>query len=147
MAIRTSAVDKMSKEIQVLQRNILQLINEVNLINSKNGKQKIENAERNVAEYKLALIRCRDVIEDLWRNTPDKDFELKQETAIFLSALSFTIGDSGRSLFKDADTHNSEIRAQQAKVREAAEKRAKEVAKETNAKRRAATTKKGKKKS
>ena len=147
MAIRASSVDKMSQEMKVLQRNISQLINEVNLINSKNVKYKVDDAERTVSEYKLALVRCRDVIEDLWRNTPDKDFELKHETAIFLSALSFTIGDSGRTRFKDADTHNSEIRAQQAKVRETAETRAKEVAKETNIKRRVAIAKKGKKKS
>jgi len=103
------------------------------------------SSEKRLNEYKMALIRCRDMIENLYRAVPDRQFELKNEAAIFLNALSITIGDGPRMPFKHVDVHNAEMAKQQATVRRTAETRAKEVAKELNAKRKA-SAKKGKKK-
>jgi len=106
-----------------------------------------ETIQKRLNEYKMALIRCRDMIENLYRAVPDRQFELKNEAAIFLNALSLTLGDGFTMPFKRVDEHNKELVKSQIEVADQAKARAKEVAKETNAKRRAAAKKsKGRKK-
>ena len=79
------------------------------------------------------------------RLVPKEKFETINDAAIFMDALSLSIGDGPRTPFKHVDVHNAEMAKQQATVRRTAEARAKEVAKELNAKRKA-SVKKGKKK-
>ena len=147
MAIRANALRSLSAQIESLERKIEGIVlawMEFDRANHKKFNQ-LEKAEKRVNEYKMALIHCRDTIEDLMRLVPKEKFEAINDAAIFMDALSLSIGDGPRTPFKHVDVHNAEMAKQQATVRRTAEARAKEVAKELNAKRKA-SVKKGKKK-
>jgi len=147
MAIRANALRSLSAQIESLERKIEGIVlawMEFDRANHEKFNQ-LEKTEKRVNEYKMALIHCRDMIEDLMRLVPKEKFEAINDAAIFMDALSLSIGDGPRTPFKHVDVHNAEMAKQQATVRRTAEARAKEVAKELNAKRKA-SAKKGKKK-
>jgi hypothetical protein len=147
MAIRANALRSFSAQIESLERKIEGIVlawMEFDRANHKKFNQ-LERVEKRVNEYKMALIHCRDMIEDLMRLVPKEKFEAINDAAIFMDALSLSIGDGPRTPFKHVDVHNAEMAKQQAMVRRTAEAKAKEVAKELNAKRKA-SVKKGKKK-
>ena len=147
MAIRANALRSLSAQIESLERKIEGIVlawMEFDRANHKKFNQ-LEKAEKRVNEYKMALIHCRDTIENLMRLVPKEKFKAINDAAIFMDALSLSIGDGPRTPFKHVDVHNAEMAKKQATVRRTAEARAKEVAKELNAKRKA-SAKKGKKK-
>ena len=147
MAIRANALRGLSAQIESLERKIEGIVLAWMEFDRANHKKfnRLEKIEKHLDEYKMALIHCRDMIEGLMRLVPREKFEVINDAAIFMDALSLSIGDGPRTPFKHVDVHNAEMAKQQATVRRTAEAKAKEVAKEINLKREA-SMKKGKKK-
>lgn len=114
MAIRASAIKTLSEKLQLVEAKIDRLKN-------------IERMEKTLAEYKLSLIRCRDMIDELCVGLGTTNWQLRHDGSKFLHALSLTIGDGATDPFKHVDEHNEEMRKNQEKVREAVRLQAREI--------------------
>lgn len=85
MKPKAAAIQRIADKLDILQAQVEELIGVTN--------GKVERAERDKREIQNILVRCRDVIEDLWRDLPTRETERKQDVAIFLNGLSIVIGD------------------------------------------------------
>lgn len=144
MTIKTSALQNLSNQVQSLERKIEAIVLAWTTFDYNNGKklEQLKAVELQRDQNKMALIRCRDVIENIWREIPYEDFELRQEVAIFLNGLSLTIGDGPTGKVMTTDEVLPWLAKLQENTRKKAEEEAAKVAKEQNALKRKTTRKK-----